>query len=213
MAAEHYLLLQAIFPNAYLKRVRFRMPMPWFMFTRKSYKAITLPTTYGLRGITIYFRDFEDYNPSDIATLVHEIIHVKQAQRVWGGFGLGLFRPFVIRYLAEHLRSGYRDNPLEKDAYHFDDKIEAYCRQVRKQYPNDNTRFMTELVDGLPEHLVAPEPHHERKAGPLRMLLGTLMSLGFALGKPLADLLMLVATGLAWLVVGLTWPFRKRRVR
>lgn len=212
LSDTHLQLLQAIFPRQDLTRVRYRLALPWFMFRlKKGIKAITLPTTYGIRGVRIYFRDFNPYDPFDIGLLVHEVVHVKQAQHVWGGLGLGLFRPFVIRYLAEHFRTGYRHNPLEMDAYDVEEKFETYIRQIRRLHPDDDKKFLAEAVRQLPTDLVEPEGHHPRGSATPYKIAGFLAALGAAIGKPIAEVILVLVLGILWFSITLTSPFTQKR--
>lgn len=203
VANEHLELVRRIFPSLNLECVRYHGTLPWFMFRMKRVKAITLPTTYGLRGTRIHIRDFDPVAPFDVALLVHEVVHVKQSQHLLGGWGIGMFRPFVVRYLGEHFRSGYYKNPLERDAYDFDEKVEDYIRKIRQQV-TDDAIFLSELVKQLPDELIEPQPHHPPQANVLHYVAGFVATIGVAIGRPIAELLLVLVLGLLWLVVGVT---------
>jgi len=205
LSQEHTRLLEIIFPKVALRRVRYQVGMPWFMFRLKRVKAITLPTTYGFTGVTVRFRSFEPYDPFYMALLVHETVHLKQIQKTWGGIGLGMFRPFLGRYLAEHFNSSYFENPMEKDAYDFDGAFESYCRQLKRQFTRDDEAFMNEVIGQYPEHLKDPKELHERKANAFQLIAGFALAFGMAILRPVAELLLLLGCGLLWIFAGLLW--------
>jgi hypothetical protein len=208
---QHLQLVRILFPSQKGNRVTYRGAMPWFMFAKPKVNAVTLPRTFGLRGMRIYFRSFKLFSPPDIALFVHEHVHVQQAQGLIGGIGLGMFTPFVIRYLAEYYRSGYRDNSMERDAYDFEAKVESYLAQLRKAYPDDDVSFLNALVERVPADLVNPTAHHKRRANALQLVAGFFTALGAMVGRPLAELILIILLGPLWLLTRLASRLSPRR--
>ena len=58
-------------------------------------------------------------------TIRHEKIHIEQQKEL-------LVIPFYILYLWWSLKYGYRNNPLEEEAYNYDN-VEHYL-EIRKRY-------------------------------------------------------------------------------
>jgi hypothetical protein len=119
--------LAHVFPDLDLDRVRFYEGLPLFIKGSKP-NAITLPSIWGASKINIYFRDAPDpCSCAGLTLIAHEMVHVRQYMDYGGGYGLGFARLFMIPYLMCSVSHGYRDNPLEVEAYDFDARIRGCC--------------------------------------------------------------------------------------
>jgi hypothetical protein len=124
--------LEHVFPDLDLGRVRFYEGLPVFIKPRDP-AAITLPSIWGTRRINVYYRDGHDpCSCAGLKLIAHEMVHVRQYLDYAGGYGLGFVRAFLFPYLLCALRHGYRDSPLEEEAYDFDDEIGTCCEQGRE---------------------------------------------------------------------------------
>lgn len=121
------LWLTNLFPKLDLKRVRLHKGLPPILKI-KSPEGIVLPSIWGIKKIHIYFKDGPDfYNSSGLGLIAHEMVHVRQYLDFAGGYGLGFARFFILPYLMSSLK-GYRNIPLEVEAYDFGNQIERICR-------------------------------------------------------------------------------------
>lgn len=112
--------LEKIYPSVDWSRVRFFIGWP-HLLKQSSFSAITLPDPHSLRRVNIYFQKeaWQPEHPKGFSTIVHEGYHVLQLFQAAGGKGVGLVRPFIIRYLMGWAASGfsYQQHPMEKEAY------------------------------------------------------------------------------------------------
>jgi len=112
-------LLKVVFPTVDWDKVDFYKGIPHVLSTGQD--AITLPDTYNLSGIGIYF-DPASWNPCSedgLAIFIHEGVHVLQIQQTLNGYGLGFARPFIMNYLSCWVANGfdYETHPMELAAY------------------------------------------------------------------------------------------------
>lgn len=121
------LWLTEMFPYLDLKRVRFHKGLPPIL--KKSQPGgIVLPSIWGIQKLHVYFKDGPDYYSSrGLGLIAHEMVHVRQYMDYAGGYGLGFARLFLIPYLMSSIK-GYRNIPLEIEAYDFGDQIEKACQ-------------------------------------------------------------------------------------
>lgn len=123
-------LLERLYPTVDWTRVIFLSGLPFWASSATS--AITLPDPSNGWGFRIYLGDNTDFcDPDDMATLVHEGMHIAQFMSVGGGYGLGFFRPAFIGYFACLFAHGYDNNPYELQAYEQDERFSG-CNSLNK---------------------------------------------------------------------------------
>lgn len=117
------LWLNELFPQLDLKRVKYYKGLPPIIKMNNP-GAIVLPSFWGFRNIKVYFKDGPDFCSSrGIGLIAHEMVHVRQYLDFAGGYGLGFARLFMMPYLLSAIK-GYRNIPLEIEAYDFGDQVE-----------------------------------------------------------------------------------------
>lgn len=117
------LWLNELFPQLDLKRVKYYKGLPPIIKMNNP-GAIVLPSFWGFRNIKVYFKDGPDFCSSrGIGLIAHEMVHVRQYLDFAGGYGLGFARLFMMPYLWSAIK-GYRNIPLEIEAYDFGDQVE-----------------------------------------------------------------------------------------
>jgi hypothetical protein len=113
-------VLEFVYPTVDWDRVTLHLGFPHVIgWSDKS--AVTLPGTFSLRQTHIYFKE-DKWDPCScdgLGLIVHEGFHVHQIQDVLGGYGLGLFNPSTISYLACWAGNGfsYDGHNAEDEAY------------------------------------------------------------------------------------------------
>lgn len=112
ISAESKAKLQPLFPRLDLDQVEFKMccslPGNWFTGADEV-EAMTF-------GYVIYFKDNNiEQTDRGLDILMHELVHVDQVRR------LGSEHAFACEYGIGFLAGGYRNNPLEEEAYDFVD--------------------------------------------------------------------------------------------
>lgn len=111
-------VLQAVYPTLDLRRLRFHLGIP-HVFNLFAIQGITLPGKVFPRRTRIYIepRFWDPGSIDGLGLLLHEAYHALQLQEA--GPGLGLFRPFLVLYLAcaAGNRFRYAGHPMEDDAY------------------------------------------------------------------------------------------------
>ena len=111
-------VLQTVYPTLDLRRLRFHLGIPHF-FNLFAIQGITLPGKVFPRRTRVYIepRFWEPGSVEGLGLLLHEAYHALQLQEA--GPGLGLFRPFLVLYLACAAGNGFRyaGHPIEDDAY------------------------------------------------------------------------------------------------
>lgn len=112
ISAETRARLQPLFPELDLDKVEYKMccslPGNWFT-SADEVEAMTF-------GYMLYFKDSDvEQTTSGLNTLMHELVHVEQVRR------LGSEHAFACEYGIGYLAGGYRNNPLEEEAYDFVD--------------------------------------------------------------------------------------------
>lgn len=110
-------LLADSYPTLDLRRVSFHRGLPHLL--RWAAQGMTLPAVLSPVGCRIYIqpRWWDTTSVHGLGLLLHEAFHALQMQEA--GPGLGLFRPFLVLYLACSAGNGfqYRHHPMEQDAY------------------------------------------------------------------------------------------------
>jgi hypothetical protein len=112
ISAETRAKLQPLFPELDLDKVEYKMccslPGNWFT-SADEVEAMTF-------GYMLYFKDGDvEQTTKGLNILMHELVHVDQVRR------LGSEHAFACEYGTGYLAGGYRDNPLEVEAYDFVD--------------------------------------------------------------------------------------------
>ena len=111
-------VLQTVYPTLDLRRLRFHRGIP-HVFNLFAIQGITLPGKVFPRRVRIYIepRFWDPGSVDGLGLLLHEAYHALQLQEA--GPGLGLFRPFLVLYLAcaAGNRFRYAGHPMEDDAY------------------------------------------------------------------------------------------------
>jgi hypothetical protein len=117
-------LLERLYPTVDWNRVTFLSGLPFWVSSATS--AITLPDPIDAWRFRIYLGSNTDFcQASDMATLVHEAMHIAQFMSVGNGYGPGFFRPAFIGYFACHFAHGYDANPYELQADEQEDRFNA----------------------------------------------------------------------------------------
>ncbi len=110
-------LLQFLYPTADWSRVTFFSGLPsWVTLFSPNTSAITLPDPLGLWGYRVYLGGNTDFcSYATLNTLVHECFHVQQFTGIGGGYGAGLLRPGLFKYIVCFFASecDYENNPYE----------------------------------------------------------------------------------------------------
>jgi hypothetical protein len=121
-------LLKDLYPRIDWKRVHFYEGLPWFTPPVAPYvTAQALPRSYSLGGFSIYLKQYDEERAQCLADIIHEAFHVMQAMTYGRGYGAGFTRIWMIYYLAEFMRVGYRKNPFEIPAYNQEFRFLSYC--------------------------------------------------------------------------------------
>jgi hypothetical protein len=124
-------LLQDIYPNVDWRRVRFYEGLPWFTPPVAPYvTAQALPHFYSFGGFCIYLKRFDETRAQCLADIIHEAYHVMQAMKFGRGYGIGFLRGWMIYYLAEFVKHGYRKNAFEVPAYNQEFRFLSYCLRL-----------------------------------------------------------------------------------
>ena len=147
-------LLAKIYPTIAWPKVRFYEPLPWFM-SKGFVIAMALPATYSLQKLDVHFKQYDNQDDYNLATLVHECFHVFQYQRLATFWDFGYCRRFMVYYLGWYIclwvkncikykfdmqRVGfesYRFHPFEIPAY----DMEARFLEWYKINKNTNIDF------------------------------------------------------------------------
>lgn len=127
-------LLQAIYPTIRWEKVRMYEGLPWFVAQWTS--ALVLPNIWRKKMVHIYFRKIDTTTLKGLSVLVHECFHVLQYQDSQKKYEMGMFRVFLLHYIAyylegfvKHIRQysfaqasqkAYYNHPLEIPAYRQD---------------------------------------------------------------------------------------------
>lgn len=229
-------LLRFVYPTIDWSRVSFYDGWP-HVIGLSSARAITLPGSYTLRGVNIYFKrgHWDPFTCDGLSVIVHEGFHVLQIRDVMEGRGLGLARPFVVQYLACWASNGFRYNShsMEEVAYDvagrarslFDTRCKgtdlAQLAEVlagggRLVQRSSGIRFWRDVAEA------APKGHVLRRAGsPVYVIYALyvlvwvsawcLATLALSLLKICIELLGTVLCGvlwlITWLVCGLAWTW------
>ncbi len=120
-------LLQAIYPTVNWNNVHFHQGLPWFIPASQA-DAITLPGSYDLNQIHIYFNDYDPCSCKGLATIVHEGCHALQYTNI-SVWGVGFFRLFMVQYFGCFFANSYEDNPMEVEAYKHDALFFQCCTE------------------------------------------------------------------------------------
>jgi hypothetical protein len=124
-------LLRDIYPCVDWSRVHFYAGLPWFTPPVAPYvTAQALPRFYSFGGFAIYLKHLDESRAQCLADIVHEAFHIMQAMSFRRGYGLGFVRGWMIYYLAEFMRHGYRKNPFEIPAYNQEFRFLSYCSRL-----------------------------------------------------------------------------------
>lgn len=193
-------LLQKIYPTVDWDKVKFYDGLPWYTSTfAPSTVAITIPGTYGVNNIRIYFRDFAPCSCQGLTTIVHEGFHVLQYNDIGTG-GLGWIRLFMIEYLGCTISNGYDNNPMEIAAYEYDAQFRACCNTLEKPIcdcskdpPSFNQDALNQLIINCPT-LIKENSGFKYNCGFFPAVLGVILVLLIAILLPVADLIFYVIT-------------------
>lgn len=121
-------LLRQIYPSVDWSRVDFYEGLPWFTPMAAPFvSAQALPHFYSTHRFRIYLKKFDESRAQCLADIVHEAYHVMQGMSFQKGYGLGFFRTWMVFYLADFFKNGYRDNVFEVPAFDQEYRFLAYC--------------------------------------------------------------------------------------
>lgn len=93
-----YSLLTSLYPSVNWEQVKMYEGLPWFL--PKWTSAIVLPASWHYERMHIYFRHYEENDVAGLSTIVHEGMHVLQANDLAKAKGLGLMRGFIVSYIG-----------------------------------------------------------------------------------------------------------------
>ncbi|MCE3278582.1 MAG: hypothetical protein K0S44_773 [Bacteroidetes bacterium] len=126
-------LLQNIYPTVNWQRVDFYEGLPWYTPIIAPYvTAQALPQFYSFSRFRIYLKKFDESRAQCLADIVHEGMHVLQGMSYMKGYGLGMFRGFIVRYGAFFMKYGYRNNPFEIPAYDQEYRFLDFCEKYHQ---------------------------------------------------------------------------------
>ncbi len=196
-------LLQKLYPTVNWKNVRFYKGMPWFMDNSFAH-AIVLPGTWHYGRIHAYFSSYQPNTTRGLSTIAHESFHVLQYQDM--GRGLGLFRGFILYYLADYFellfKNGfkkgwavandiaYRQHPMEIPAYKQDDDFCSFCVSQQTQLQPAN----------IPEQFIKMHCGYQAEHSFPFLLLAILVTLIFSIIKPLTEILFIIVAAPVWIL-------------
>lgn len=195
-------LLETIYPTVDWSKVKFYDGLPWFTSSFSSgTTAITLPGTYGVNNINIYFKDFDPCSCAGLGTIVHEGFHVLQYNDIGTG-GVGWIRLFMIQYLACCIKLGkncYDDHPMEIPAYEYEEQFLECCKKLDKPIcdcsttpPTFNQNALDQLVKDCPD-LIRESSGYKYDCGFWSALLATIVVIIIAALLPVIDSIFLLA--------------------
>jgi hypothetical protein len=178
-------LLEGIYPTVNWSNVHFYNGLPWFIPSSSGTSAITLPGTYGINQIHIYFANYSECDCAGLSTIVHEGYHALQYTDA-GVNGIGFVHPFMIQYLACWVSNNfqYDNHPMEIVAYEYEQHFQECCRKLQgKKICDCKTRPATFNPDVLVEllkicpNLVKQNSGFIYNCGILPAILGFVLSL------------------------------------
>ena len=149
-------LLESIYPTVNWANVHFYNALPWFIPSSQA-TAITLPGTYDINQIHIYFDNYNDCDCNGLSVIVHEGYHALQYTDA-GAAGIGFIRLFMIQYFGCWLSNGYNEHPMEIAAYEHENLFKACCRTLKDKRicdcktepPTFNPDALAELLNNCP---------------------------------------------------------------
>lgn len=155
-------VLETVYPTLDLRRLRFHLGIP-HVFNLFAIQGITLPGKVFPRRTRIYIepRFWQPGTVDGLGLLLHEAYHALQLQEA--GPGIGLFRPFLVLYLAcaAGNRFRYVGHPMEDDAYRLEDLFASlfHGREIAADEcgclatPASGLRFWKRLAESAPGRL------------------------------------------------------------
>ncbi len=150
-------------PELDLERVEWCAGLPWFMGPRSRVSGMVLPHPWRRGRVRVFLRAWERLSPEGQGLLIHEAVHACQYQMAQRPWALGLWHPFLLRYLASWTRTGYLANPLELPAYRFEEAfMEAAFEHPDPEAELDRERLSMGTPPGL--ILYPPWPGEGREA-------------------------------------------------
>jgi hypothetical protein len=217
-----------MYPTIDFDSVTFHHGIPWVM-KLSSPVAITLPSTFGVHQIHIYFRDELDVCSCEgMVVPVHESFHVLQYRDLLGGWGLGYLRSFIVAYIGCGITGGGgEENVIETPAYAQEDRFRTCCNQRRERVcdcasgaPVFNQAALDAMFAGCPdlvrtssglglwEATKACSPA-SRWLAPFWFLISLILTVLAAILKPIAELILLFVDGLLWVATGIVCAAEK----
>ncbi len=147
--------MERLFPELDRDRVAWCEGLPWFLVGNRWVKGIVLPHPWRRGHVRVHLRRWERLSAEGQGLLVHEAVHAWQYQRSRRWWALGLWHPFLLRYLAAWMRTGYRAHPLEAPAYAF----EARFEEEAFEHPDPDAEEDPERLPWFaPPDLHCPDP-------------------------------------------------------
>lgn len=142
-------VLERLYPTVDWSRVVFLSGLPFWVSSGTA--AITLPDPINAWGFRVYLGTSTNFcDAADMATLVHEAMHVAQFSSPVGGYGLGFLRPGFVGYFACHFANGYDNNPYEKQADEQESKFrKCYGSNKVCDCASGEPLFNEKALDGL----------------------------------------------------------------
>lgn len=208
-------LLESIYPTIDWTKGKFYDGLPWFTSSfSPGTDAITLPGTYGLDNIHIYFKNFDPCTCEGMATIIHEGFHVLQYNDI-GSFGVGWVKPYMVQYFAccfkliGEGKNCYNDHPMEEGAKKFHQSFSAhYCSYNEPKYkicdcsnkpPTFNQKELDEFVAENPE-LVKETSDYKYECGFWYALLAFIVLTIIALLLPVINVVFVIATIILFII-------------
>ena len=207
-------LLEAIYPTVNWNNVHFHDGLPWFIPSSQA-TAITLPGTYDLNQIHIYFNKYDACSCNGLSVIVHEGFHALQYTDA-GTWGVGFIRLFMMQYFACWFTNGYDNHPMEISAYNHESIFSSCCRSLKDQKicdcktepPTFNSDALSQLLKNCPD-LVKENSGFSYRCGFVSAIVGSIINLLLGILLPIVESILLLIGALISLAValgcGLVW--------
>lgn len=190
LSKEVDFFLKSMYPSVNWKNVRFYDGLPWFILSSKA-TAIALPANFSFRNINIHLTNFNENSIEEIGILVHESFHVWQYTAI-GISGIGFIRLFMIKYFGFWATYGYKNNPMEIEAYKHETE---FCSSISKYLIQNNLRFSKEELPIFltkNSNLVKSQNNSKYNPGILKFLVGLFLVLVIEIFMPISEILLYV---------------------
>lgn len=184
-------LLQQVYPSVDWSRVDFYEGLPWFTPLAAPFvSAQALPHFYSMHRFRIYLKKYDESRAQCLADIIHEAYHVMQGMSFHKGYGLGFFRTWMVLYLADFFRNGYRQNVFEIPAFDQEFRFLAYCES--KGLHGIQPPLPPNVLQSIDEHtgLLARHSSWPKIAGWWTIPAAIVLCLVVTVSKPALDLLL-----------------------